>query len=139
MSFYSLTSDGKCTTIYSPDELTTIINNNLNWYKEQADNWEKRAMDLEANAEAVVRREYEEKIQQLEERLRLSYGEFASQKELDAYNRFVKRHTHGNLVSKYNSGRTPYIIPTGTGFGTLLTVKCPICGITEDITDTGVW
>ena len=139
MSFYSLTDYGKYTTIYSPDELTTIVNDNLNWYKEQADIWEKRTMDLKADAEAVVRREYEEKIQQLEERLRLSYGEFASQKEKEAYEQFEKEHMHDRLSSKYNGGRAPYLIPTGTGVGTSLTVKCPICGESKNITDTGVW
>ena len=46
---------------------------------------------------------------------------------------------HNRAESKANGGRRPYLIPTGTGVGVILKVVCPICGESEDITDTEVW
>lgn len=80
-----------------------------------------------------------QKITSLQERLALSYGEFASQKEKEAYDNFNKKHMHERLLFKYNNGRIPYIIPTHVGIDTVLTVVCPICGETENITDTEAW
>ena len=90
-------------------------------------------------AESIVRKDYEKQINNLKEQLNLSYGKFSSQKELEAYHDFEKRHMHDRLTSRYNGGRAPYLIPTGNGIGTVLKVVCPICNESEDITDIGAW
>ena len=140
MSFSSIDAETmKITTIYDEKELSKIVFDSIQYYKEQADHWKRmytlwRKHGLEQANEELI-----DEIQSLQERLKLSYGEFASQKEKDAYKDFEQRHMHDRLTSKYNGGRAPYLIPTGTGIGINLQVACPICGEKEDITDTGAW
>jgi hypothetical protein len=78
-------------------------------------------------------------IKYLKDRLSLVYGEFASEKEKQRYENFNRKHIHDRNISKVNSGRIPYLIPTKNDMGTLLYVKCPICGMEEDITDMEAW
>lgn len=136
--FYSY-KDGINTTVCSSDELTDLVYNTVKYYEEKVEKLIEKNKQLYAEAESIVRKDYEKQINNLKEQLSLSYGEFASQKEKEAYNEFEKEHMHDRLNSKYNGGRAPYLIPTGTGVGTNLKVVCPICGESKDITDTSVW
>ena len=133
-------TDGKrATRIYDEKELSEAVFNTIKWYKGCNEDLALRNQELHDNAEAIVRHEYEAEIAHLKERLSMSYGEFASQKEKEAYDQFEKEHMHDRCTSRYNGGRAPYLIPTGTGIGTHLEVVCPICGEKKDITDTEVW
>jgi len=136
--FYSY-KDGINTTVCSSAELTDLVHNTVKYYEERVEELTKKNKQLYADAESIVRKDYEKQINNLKERLSLSYGEFASQKEKEAYDEFEKEHMHNRLSSKYNGGRAPYLIPTGTGAGTNLKVVCPICGESKDITDTSAW
>ena len=136
--FYSY-KDGMSTTICSSAELTALVHNTVKYYEEKVEERKKKNKQLYADAESIVRKDYEKQINNLKEQLSLSYGSFASQKELEAYRDFEKRHMHDRLTSRYNGGRTPYLIPTGNGIGTVLKVVCPICNESEDITDIGAW
>ena len=124
---------------YSKEELSKAITNTIEYYQHTVDALRKTNQRLIDDAEEIVENGYKRDIDELKERLRLSYGQFASQKELDAYNDFTSRHMHDRLTSKYNYGRAPYLIPTAVGIGTNLKVVCPICGESEDITDTEAW
>lgn len=123
------------TEVYTPDELRNMVFNSMRYYERMNEILRNSNQRLIKDAQAIVENDYKKEIEALKERLRLSYGEFASQKELDAYNDFTNRHMHDRLTSKYNGGRAPYLIPTATGIGTILKVVCPICGESEDITD----
>ena len=125
--------------IYSPEELGRAIEDTIKYYKERADWLQAMCNELREHAQEYVDENLRQENKHLRSRLSLSYGEFASEKEKQAYLDFEKAHTHDRLSSKYNGGRAPYLIPTGTGFGTNLKVKCPICGEEKDITDTEVW
>ena len=137
MSFYI--TDGKLTKVYDPDELIEAVSSTVKYYKAHAEALEKENKELHARALEMANEELIDKIQALQEELSLSYLKFASIKEKKAYENFEQRHMHDRLVSKYNSGRAPYLIPTGVGVGTHLEVVCPICGKKENITDTEVW
>lgn len=126
-------------TIYNKDELTTMVHNTIEYYEETNKRIGEINKKLKEDAQEVVRAEYEQRIAQLEEKLRLSYGEFSTQKEKDAYDDFEKRHMHERATMKAQGGKCPYLIPTGTGIGTNLKVVCPICGAVEDITDLEAW
>ena len=126
-------------TIYNKDELTAMVHNTIEYYEETNKRLGEVNKKLKEDAEEVVRAEYEQRIAQLEEKLRLSYGKFASQKEKDAYDDFSRRHMHQSMELKIQSGKCPFLIPTGTGIGTNLVVVCPICGEKENITDFEVW
>ena len=76
---------------------------------------------------------------QLRKRLEMSFGEFDSNKELNAYKRFCKKHVKCQLSSKANGGKVPYIVQNGTGVGTCKKVVCQVCGAEEDITDINAW
>lgn len=125
--------------VYSKEELSKAITNTIEYYQHIIDALRETNQRLIDDAEEIVENGYKRDIDELKERLRLSYGQFASQKELDAYNDFTRRHMHDRLTSKYNGGRAPYLIPTALGIGTNLKVVCPICGEAEDITDTEAW
>lgn len=121
--------------VYTPDELRKMVFNSMRYYERMNEELRKTNQRLIKNAQAVVENDFKKEIEALEERLRLSYGQFSSQKELDAYNDFTNRHMHDRLTSKYNGGREPYIIPHQTGLGCIKKVVCQICGESEDITD----
>lgn len=126
-------------TIYNKEELTTMVHDTIEYYEEANKHIKEVNKKLKENAERIVHTEYEQRIAQLEEKLRFSYGEFATQKEKDAYDDFERRHMHMRAIMKAQGGKCPYIIPTGTGIGTNLKVVCPICGAMEDITDLEAW
>jgi len=136
---YCITDDGDIQKIYDGKELAEAVLNTIEWYKKDNEKLTHQNKMMHDHAKEVVKHEYEKEIKYLNERLALSYGEFASKKEKDAYDDFERRHMHDRIESKYNGGRAPYLIPTGTGIGTILHVKCPICGAEENITDTEMW
>ena len=133
------TETGKLVNVCEPEELSKFVLETVKYYQEKADALQQMNERLKNDAAEVVLHEYERELGYLRNRLNLSYGEFASQKELNAYNQFIKDHMHDRETSKYNGGRAPYLIPTHTGIGTVLHVKCPICGAERDITDTEAW
>ena len=132
-------NDGHSCEIFDEKELSHAVFNTIKWYKDFNHDLTVRNKELHDNAEAIVRHEYESEIEHLKKQLSMSYGEFASQKEKDAYDDFERRHMHERAYLKIQSGKAPYLIPTHVGIGTNLKVVCPICGESEDITDTGVW
>ena len=139
INMFWATDDGHPQKIYDEKELSDAVFDTIKWYKDCNKKIAEQNQKLHDDAEAIVRHEYEAEIAHLKERLSMSYGEFASQKEKEAYDQFEKEHMHDRLSSKYNGGRAPYLIPTGTGIGTNLKVVCPICGESKDITDTSAW
>jgi hypothetical protein len=138
--FYACDTETKqSSVVYDADELATAVTDTIHYYKEQYQRIAKENRKLKDNAYAVVYEQFQNEMDSLREQLRLSYGSFSSQKEKDRYIQFEKRHMHNRTESKANGGRAPYLIPTGAGIGTILKVVCPICGESEDITDTEVW
>ena len=125
--------------IYDEKELSDAVFDTIKWYKECNKRIAERNQKLHDDAEAIVKHEYEAEIAHLKQCLSMSYGQFSSQKEKDAYDDFEQRHMHERLTMKSQGGKAPYLIPTGTGIGIHLEVVCPICGEKEDITDIGVW
>ena len=63
-----------------------------------------------------------------------------SDKEYEADKEFRSRHyeMHNGGKSKYG-GNTYWYELSGTGIGTCIKIKCPICGEEKDITDTDSW
>lgn len=133
-------SDGEHSyEIFDEDELSKAVFNTIHWYRGRNSDLSIRNKELHDNAKDTVRHEYEAAITRLNNKLELSYGQFASQKEKDRYEDFERRHMHERATLKIQSGKKPYLIPTGCGIGTILEVVCPICGEKEDITDNEVW
>lgn len=137
--FYVTDLNDYSATVYDHDELTKMVSDTIHYYEEANKQLIELNNRLTENAEQVVRKDYEKQINDLNERLNLSYGEFASEKELQAYKDFTNRHMHNRAESKANGGLAPYIIPHYTGIGCIKKVVCQICGESEDITDTEVW
>ena len=119
--------------IYDKDELAVAVTNTIEYYEETNKRLEAVNKKLMEDAKEVVRAQYEQQITNLQHQLSMSYGHFSSQKELDRYKDFEKRHMHNRETSRANGGKAPYLIPTGTGIGIILHVKCPICGEEEEI------
>lgn len=140
MSFYTYdTVTDRTAKVYSKEELSTAVLDTIEYYQNKAEALHKTNQRLMDDAKAIVEEGYKKDIEALQERLNLSYGSFSSQKEKNRYLQFEKRHMHNRAESKANGGRAPYLIPTATGIGIILKVVCPICGESEDITDTEVW
>lgn len=137
--FYVTDLNDYSATVYDHDELTKMVSDTIHYYEEANKQLIELNNRLIENAEQVVRKDYEDQIDYLNERLNLSYGEFASEKELQAYKDFTNRHMHNRAESKANGGLAPYIIPNYTGLGCIKKVVCQICGESEDITDTEAW
>ena len=127
------------TKVYNEEELSTAVFDSIKYYRERCEELARKNKELHERALEMTNDELKDKIQSLQERLSMSYGEFSSQKEKDAYKDFERRHMHERLTMKIQSGKYPYLIPTGVGIGTHLEVVCPICGEKENITDTSVW
>ena len=125
--------------VFSCGELSKAVYDSIDYYETQCNKLTEENKKLKNAACEVVYEEFKDELTRLKNELHLSYGSFSSQKELDAYNEFAKQHMHDRLTSRYNGGRAPYLIPTGTGIGIILHVKCPICGEEKDITDNTVW
>ena len=138
MSFYQV-KNNKFTQVYDEKELTEMVLNSVQYYRERAEYLGAKNKELHEHALEMANEELKDEIHTLKERLRLSYGEFASQKEKEAYKQFEEEHMHDRQTSKYNGGRAPYLIPTYVGIGTNLEVVCPICGEKKNITDTEAW
>ena len=138
--FHTLDTETKqYKTIYDAIELAQAVTDTIQYYQQQNQQLIEKNTKLHDDAVEIVRNEFIDKIQYLEEERKMSYGHFSSQKEKDAYHDFEKRHMHDRMTSRANGGKCPYIIPTGAGIGTILKVVCPICGEQEDITDIEVW
>ena len=133
------TETKQSSVIYGENELATAITDTIHYYKEQYRRIAEENKKLKDNAYEFVYEQLRNEMDSLREQLRLSYGSFSSQKEKDRYLQFEKRHMHMRAESKAEGGRAPYLIPTATGIGIILKVVCPICGESEDITDTEVW
>lgn len=133
------TDSSKSFNVYNSKELQDAVANTFQYYEDYIERLRNENRRLKENAKEIVENGYKQQIANLEQRLLYSYGEFASQKELDAYENFVNKHMHNRMESVAEGGKAPYIIPTYTGFGCVKKVVCQICGKSEDITDTEVW
>lgn len=60
-----------------------------------------------------------------------------SEKEYEANKKFRDKHYKSCQCGKH--GTTFEYILTGTGIGTIIAVRCPVCKETEDITDVTDW
>lgn len=133
------TETKQSSVVYEADELATAVTDTIRYYREQYQRIAEENRKLKDDAYEFVYKQFQNEMDNLREQLRLSYGSFSSQKEKDRYLQFEKRHMHMRAESKAEGGRMPYLIPTATGIGIILKVVCPICGESEDITDTEVW
>lgn len=127
------------TKVYNEDELANTVYDSVKYYRERAEELRQRNKELYDDAKKIVDEDLKKENEYLQQQLSMSYGQFSSQKEKDAYNNFELRHMHERLTSRAQGGKCPYLIPTGTGIGTNLKVVCPICGESEDITDMEAW
>ena len=94
---------------------------------------------LKTDADSILIRELKQEIKSLEDKLKLSFGFFSSEKELEAFRKFESAHSHHKATFKIEAGQTPYIISQYCGIGITYTAVCPICGKKKDITDTSCW
>ena len=86
-----------------------------------------------------IRNEHDAENAELKDQLRFSVVTLSSEKELEAWNAFVEKHTPCRLTTKYAGGQIPYITQYGTGIGAVTKAHCQVCGAVEDISDYDVW
>lgn len=138
MSFYAMNTDTNETmTIYTGEELAKAVENSINWYRSRAEVLEKQNQRLVEDAKAVIEKQLEQKISNLEARLHRCLTELNSDKEVEMYNEFSKKHAECRLHCSYDI--RPYVKQKGTGIGIISIAVCPICGEEKDITDMEVW
>lgn len=126
-------------TVFTAEELSKNVYDTINYYKKRVDTLQKENTKLLNNALNVAEEQLKKENEQLRNQLKLCVVELASEKELKAYNNFVKEHEKCRNLAKINYGKAPYVIQYGTGIGNITQVRCPICNEMIDITDTGVW
>lgn len=138
--FYSIDNvTGDTKKIYSPNELTQMLNDTFTYYQQETVNARAQASKTHEEVAAEIQNKYVEENAQLRENLRFSYGFFSSEKELNAWRTFCERHEKCRLRTKISGGKMPYVIPYDTGVGQCVTAVCQVCGEKENITDTSVW
>lgn len=120
-------------------KLATEIFDTIMDAEERASAAAERASKKRKEIERDIRNEHDAENRRLKERLRFSVAELNSEKELEAYRDFVKRHEPCRMGLRINGGKIPYVIQYGTGIGIATTVVCQVCGAKEDITDSSIW
>lgn len=113
-------------------------------FRERIKELEAENKELREKAKGFADKELKKEIEWLKERLDLSFGEFASQKELKAFKEFCKKHKHAEQMKgmEHVAGwvaKYPYVIEEATGLGHMVKAVCPICGDKKDITDIRCW
>ena len=138
--FYSIDNvTGDTKKIYSPNELTQMLNDTFTYYQQETVNARAQANKTHDEVAANIQNKYAEENAHLKEKSKFSYGFFSSEKELEAWRAFCVKHEKCRLQSKHDGGKMPYIIPYGTEVGQRVTAVCQVCGEKENITDTSVW
>lgn len=132
-------NDTQIQTIYEPKELVKALEDTLSYYKKQTTNALIEASKTREEVIAEIQNAYAEENARLKEKLKFAFGFFSSEKELDAWRAFCKKHEECRCKYKIDGGKMPYIIPYGTGIGQCVTAVCQVCGEKEDITDMDVW
>lgn len=137
VTFYS--HDGQnFKKIYGAKELSQAVLDTIAYHEQRAKEAIERANKTREEVAQEIKNEWEEENKRLKEQLRLSVASLASEKELVAYNAFVKKHEKCRLT-KATGGMKPYVIQHGHGLGYCTKVYCQVCGQSEDITDDSVW
>lgn len=131
--------DGKFIEIDEPHDLANRVLRTMQYYAQQAEVANAMAKRTKDEVLAEIKNEYDEENSMLNKRLKYAIAFVNSDKELSAYNKFFNEHRVCRTLSRVNCGKNPEIIQTGTGVGMCTTLRCPICGKEEDITDIEVW
>ena len=125
--------------------MSFLVNNNS--VEELTDAIRQKFYDLENQNESLKNEiavfNKDDKIQELTKELKHTLRNSLmnmSDKEYEADRQFRTRHwaMHNGGKSKCD-GNTYWYELSGTGIGTCIKIKCPICGEEKDITDTDSW
>lgn len=125
--------------------MSFLVNNNS--VEELTDAIRQKFYDLENQNESLKNEiavfNKDDKIQELTKELKHTLRNSLmnmSDKEYEADRQFRTRHwaMHNGGKSKCD-GNTYWYELSGTGIGTCIKIKCPICGEEKDITDIGSW
>ena len=135
MRFSTMDDNGKWHEVYEADDLSKMLHDTINYYRDIARREKNRGDTTLEEAKKQVENKYAEENKRMEKQLSLAYLIFNSEKEQNAFKEFEQKHKSCRTTNRINSGKMPYIIPYGTGFGTAYTVICPVCGEKQDITD----
>ena len=108
-------------------------------YEDVIDSLKKKVQRLLDGAESEKIQELEIENKHLKHLLEMSPIQFDSEKELEKYKKFCKKHEKCQLSAKANGGKVPYIVLNETGVGICKKVICQICEKEQDITDIEVW
>lgn len=89
-------------------------------------------------------REYnkDKEIQKLQDQIKYMQSHslcHLSDLEKERIYNFTNKHYELHKDGKKLTGSTYQYTLSGTGIGTIIEIKCPICGEEEDVTDTSNW
>jgi hypothetical protein len=126
-------------TQYTPQTFAQQVQEIMENYQARAERAEKFAAKTREEIKTEARRWKEEAFEQLEERDKLVYGRFDFPQEMERWKQFCDKHKACCSTFKANGGKMPYIIPYGTGIGTIYTAVCQVCGEKENITYSEGW
>ena len=127
--------------VYSPEELTKIVKESVEFYHNQ---YEEAITEIKKTKEELrqeVKEEYENELKNLREQQQLTLICFNSQKEKEAYEDFWNEHNgkhYGTKPRKVGLGDL-ILYPYNSGFARSLTIECPKCHKKKDITDYTCW
>lgn len=119
--------------IFSETNLNNLLENIKQLYEravEDADFWKEKYFGFKKDEE--IRKLEDEKRNITEHSLLIM-----SDKEREANSNFI--HEHYTIHGGGKCLNTYIYTLSGTGIGTVIKIKCPVCGEEKDITDTSSW
>lgn len=115
------------------DQLLDKVREQYNFQKARADSLSKELKEF--NAEERIRKKNKELAD-----LRSRSLHILSNKERLSLDSFQHEHYERHKDSHPRTSGSSFIYKiTGVGIGTVIEVTCPICGESQDITDTSSW
>lgn len=127
--------DGKqVKEIFEFDEAIQHMRDSYQWMKSQYENMQTQLSNWNKDEEI-------EKYRDQTRYLRSHSLCELSDKELQAKKDFMDKHWKkcAEPLNNKVAGNTYIYEITGVGIGTIIKIKCPICGESKDITDTSSW
>lgn len=136
--FQKYNQDGSFTNVYTAKELAKIVRDTVGHYQQSAAEAASRAAKTREEVAADIVNEYAGENQRLKATLSRCVFLLGSQKEMEAFCSFTRRHEacRKNSILLFPF---PFVSQAGTSVGVNTIVVCPVCGKMEEITDVSAW
>lgn len=125
--------------VMTPHEFGLEVERVCKEYEDKLEIMDQYVRKVKEDIKTEARRWKDEEFEQLEEREKLTYGQFTYPQEMERWQLFCKKHNKCRYTYHANDALLPYIMPSYGCSGTVFAAYCPICDEKEDITYYKGW